>query len=90
MIHKFVASVALLGVAQAGNGCQEEDTKRNHDYILSGKLEVISSGHKFAEGLAFDSDDNFYFTDVPAGKLSQPAENRHIPYRRTTYYRGHA
>lgn len=69
MTHKFIASVALLGLVQADNGCQEEDTKRNHDYLLSGKLEVISSGHKFAEGMAFDSDDNFYFTDVPAGKL---------------------
>ena len=31
--------------------------------------EVVSSGHRFAEGMAWDADGHFYFTDVPAGQL---------------------
>jgi gluconolactonase len=31
--------------------------------------EVVSGGHKFAEGMAWDADGHFYFTDVPAGQL---------------------
>ncbi len=37
--------------------------------LFTGKPAVISSGHQFAEGMAFDAEGNFYFTDVPAGKL---------------------
>src|SRR6188768_4196749 len=31
--------------------------------------EVVSSGHRFAEGMAWDADGHFYFTDVPAAQL---------------------
>jgi glycerophosphoryl diester phosphodiesterase len=31
--------------------------------------EVVSSGHRFAEGMAFDRDGHFYFTDVPQNQL---------------------
>jgi sugar lactone lactonase YvrE len=31
--------------------------------------EVVSSGHQFAEGMAWDADGHFYFTDVPRGQL---------------------
>src|SRR3954469_15748110 len=31
--------------------------------------EVISTGHQFAEGMAWDGDGHFYFTDVPRGQL---------------------
>jgi gluconolactonase len=31
--------------------------------------EVISSDHQFAEGMAWDADGHFYFTDVPRGQL---------------------
>jgi gluconolactonase len=31
--------------------------------------EVVSSGHRFAEGMAWDVDGHFYFTDVPASQL---------------------
>ncbi len=31
--------------------------------------EVVSSGHQFAEGMAWDAAGNFYFTDVPRGQL---------------------
>ena len=54
-----IATITLLGYAQAGD----------FDKLFKGELEVISSGHQFAEGMAFDGDGNFYFTDVPAGKL---------------------
>jgi gluconolactonase len=37
--------------------------------LFTGDPIVISEGHQFAEGMAFDGDGNFYFTDVPAGKL---------------------
>ena len=53
------ATIALLSVANA----------EDFDKLFKGELEVISEGHQFAEGMAFDADGNFYFTDVPAGKL---------------------
>jgi sugar lactone lactonase YvrE len=31
--------------------------------------EVVSSGHQFAEGMAWDRDGHFYFTDVPRAQL---------------------
>ena len=31
--------------------------------------EVVSTGHRFAEGMAWDAAGNFYFTDVPANQL---------------------
>lgn len=31
--------------------------------------EVVSAGHRFAEGMAWGADGHFYFTDVPAGQL---------------------
>jgi gluconolactonase len=31
--------------------------------------EVLSAGHRFAEGMAWDADGHFYFTDVPAAQL---------------------
>lgn len=31
--------------------------------------EVVSSGHQFAEGMAWDKAGHFYFTDVPQGQL---------------------
>lgn len=31
--------------------------------------EVVSSGHQFAEGMAWDADGHFLFTDVPRGQL---------------------
>lgn len=37
--------------------------------LFQGDPIVISKGHEFAEGMAFDADGHFYFTDVPAGKL---------------------
>lgn len=37
--------------------------------FFEGEPVVVSEGHQFAEGMAFDAQGNFYFTDVPAGKL---------------------
>lgn len=31
--------------------------------------EVVSAGHQFAEGMAWDAQGHFYFTDVPRGQL---------------------
>jgi gluconolactonase len=31
--------------------------------------EVVSTGHQFAEGMAWDADGHFYFTDVPRNEL---------------------
>lgn len=59
MKRLLIATITLLGCAQAGD----------FDKLFKGELEIISSGHQFAEGMAFDADGNFYFTDVPAGKL---------------------
>ncbi|MDO8540731.1 MAG: SMP-30/gluconolactonase/LRE family protein [Opitutaceae bacterium] len=37
--------------------------------------EVVSSGHRFAEGMAWDADGHFYFTDVPANQLFKVDRN---------------
>ena len=37
--------------------------------------EVVSSGHQFAEGMAWDADGHFYFTDVPRGQLFKVDRN---------------
>ncbi len=37
--------------------------------------EVVSSGHQFAEGMAWDKDGHFYFTDVPRGQLFRVDRN---------------
>ncbi|MCZ6675460.1 MAG: SMP-30/gluconolactonase/LRE family protein [Verrucomicrobia bacterium] len=37
--------------------------------------EVVSEGHQFAEGMAWDSDGHFYFTDVPRNQLFKVDKN---------------
>jgi gluconolactonase len=37
--------------------------------------EVVSAGHRFAEGMAWDADGHFYFTDVPASQLFKVDRN---------------
>ena len=37
--------------------------------------EVVSSGHRFAEGMVWDADGHFYFTDVPANQLFKVDRN---------------
>lgn len=41
------------------------------DFIFAedSEREVVSSGHQFAEGMAWDRDGNFLFTDVPRSQL---------------------
>jgi len=41
------------------------------DFIFAedSEWEVVSSGHRFAEGMAWDRDGNFLFTDVPRSQL---------------------
>jgi gluconolactonase len=41
------------------------------DLVFADKSEweVVSAGHKFAEGMAWDAAGHFYFTDVPASQL---------------------
>ena len=38
-------------------------------FAAGSEWEVVSSGHRFAEGMAWDADGHFYFTDVPANQL---------------------
>jgi sugar lactone lactonase YvrE len=38
-------------------------------FAAGSQWEVVSNGHRFAEGMAWDADGHFYFTDVPAGQL---------------------
>ena len=38
-------------------------------FAAGSEWEVVSTGHRFAEGMAWDADGHFYFTDVPAGLL---------------------
>lgn len=38
-------------------------------FAKGSEWEVLSTGHQFAEGMAWDEDGHFYFTDVPRGQL---------------------
>lgn len=44
---------------------------RAADLVFAEKSEwdVVSTGHQFAEGMAWDREGHFYFTDVPRGQL---------------------
>ena len=37
--------------------------------------EVVSKGHQFAEGMAWDADGHFYFTDVPRNQIFRVDKN---------------
>lgn len=37
--------------------------------LFEGEPEVVTEGHQFAEGMAFDGEGNFIFTDVPKSQL---------------------
>ena len=41
----------------------------DHIFADGSDWEVVSSGHQFAEGMAWDEDGHFYFTDVPRLQL---------------------
>ena len=47
----------------------QEANSKEAEKLFTGEPEIISNGHQFAEGMAFDSEGNYYFTDVPARKL---------------------
>ena len=38
-------------------------------FLPESEWETVSDGHRFAEGMAFDFDGHFFFTDVPEGLL---------------------
>lgn len=38
-------------------------------FAESSEWEVVSEGHQFAEGMAWDTEGNFFFTDVPRNQL---------------------
>jgi gluconolactonase len=38
-------------------------------FAPASEWEIVSSGHQFAEGMAWDEQGHFYFTDVPRGQL---------------------
>ena len=38
-------------------------------FAKNSEWEVVSTGHKFAEGMAWDTEGNFFFTDVPRNQL---------------------
>jgi len=44
--------------------------KRRTDLLIEGEdWEVVSSGHRFTEGPAVDSDGNLFFTDIPNNRI---------------------
>ncbi len=38
-------------------------------FAQGSQWEIVSQGHQFAEGMAWDEEGHFYFTDVPRGQL---------------------
>ncbi len=56
----FIAVLAMLPYASA-----EDD----QIFAKDTAWEILSEGHQFAEGMAWDSDGHFYFTDVPRSQL---------------------
>lgn len=59
MCCRLLLVLATLFPADAREISQTEETQRNFDRLFTGKPEVISEGHQFAEGMAFDTDGNF-------------------------------
>lgn len=69
MRRVVVTAISLFSLAHAEEDWSKKRVEQDYDRMFSGKPEIVSDGHQFAEGMAFDADGNFYFTDVPAGKL---------------------
>jgi gluconolactonase len=44
-------------------------TAKDLVFAEGSEWEVVSDGHQFAEGMAWDAEGDFYFTDVPRGQL---------------------
>jgi gluconolactonase len=65
MTPKSPAFLLLLGLCTFATHASAAESGS----LFVGDPVVISEGHGFAEGMAFDAEGNFYFTDVPAGKL---------------------
>ncbi len=57
----YLASALLASAASA--------LPADRVFAAGSEWEVVSTGHRFAEGMAWDADGHFYFTDVPAGQL---------------------
>lgn len=71
----LIAAASLASPVHADPHWTAKEAEKNFNRLFSGELEVISDGHQFAEGMAFDAEGNFYFTDVPAGKLFKVDKN---------------
>ncbi|MCH7229114.1 SMP-30/gluconolactonase/LRE family protein [Haloferula sp. A504] len=65
MTPKSPAFLLLLGLCTFATHASAAESGS----LFVGDPVVISEGHGFAEGMAFDAEGNFYFTDVPAGTL---------------------
>ncbi len=61
MIPRLAGLLCVLACAELGAA----------DLVFAEKSEweVVSGGHQFAEGMAWDREGHFYFTDVPRGQL---------------------
>lgn len=68
MLPRFPAFSILLLVATTAAFAAPAPAA---DLVFADKSEweVVSTGHRFAEGMAWDAAGHFYFTDVPAGHL---------------------
>jgi sugar lactone lactonase YvrE len=60
MLHRIILSVLLFPVTLLAEDLVFADNS---------EWEVISTGHQFAEGMAWGKDGHFYFTDVPRNQL---------------------
>src|SRR5687768_17108186 len=56
----------LAGVLFVAFGCLRA---ADQVFVEKSDWEAVSAGHQFAEGMAWDRDGHFYFTDVPRGQL---------------------
>src|SRR3954462_9302235 len=63
------SSFVLLGVGLLAIAAAAPAPAPDRVFAENSEWEVVSSGHKFAEGMAWDADGSFLFTDVPAGQL---------------------
>lgn len=61
MLRTLILSLCLLAFFSA--------SAKDRVFAEDSEWEVVSTGHQFAEGMAWDREGNFFFTDVPRNQL---------------------
>jgi gluconolactonase len=69
MLPRSLLLFIVLGLLRIATATAAPAPAPDRVFAEGAEWEVVSSGHRFAEGMAWDADGHFYFTDVPANQL---------------------